>query len=72
MTDRLPLRHHYALGLEKVRGGWKVEAVIERRSRAEADISSLSLAARHAQAVAVTVDREIGYGEILEAKMVGL
>jgi hypothetical protein len=66
MDDR-PRRRHYALGLAKAKGGWKVEAAIERRSRAEANVSSLTLAARHEEALAITVDREIHHGEVLDA-----
>jgi hypothetical protein len=71
MTDQLR-RYHYALGLEKVRGGWKARAVIERPSRAEADKTSLSLVAHHDQAVAITIDREIHYGDLLDAKTLGM
>jgi hypothetical protein len=65
-------RFHYALGLAKARGGWKVERAIEFRSRAEADKHSLTLAARHQEAVGVTVGREIENGEVLTGAELGL
>jgi hypothetical protein len=62
-----PTRRHYAVGLQKVKGGWKVSVAVERPSRAEADKSSLSLVAYHDDARGITLDREIRNGEVLDA-----
>ena len=59
MTNDRSRRYHYAVSLTKVRGGWRADMAIERRSRGEADISSRRLLAEYGHAEAITLDREI-------------
>lgn len=61
-------RLHFAVALEKAKGGWRVVYVIPGfKSRGEADIASLSLAARFADTAGVTLPREIETGDLLTA-----
>jgi len=62
MTDR-PRRYHYAIAVERVRGGYKAVIAIEYRSRGEADKGSLRLMAHHEDTAAITLD----HGEVLDA-----
>jgi hypothetical protein len=67
MTERAAPRHHYAIAVEKVRGGYKVLTAVEHRSRGEADKGSLRLLLRFKDVDAVTLDRELADGEVLPA-----
>jgi hypothetical protein len=60
-------RHHYAIAFRKVRGGYKVILSVQYRSRGEADIGSLRLMVHYEDTAAITLDRELVWGEVLSA-----
>jgi hypothetical protein len=70
MTDR-PVRRHYAFAVTKVKGGYRVDQVIEFPSRGEADHFSLRLLARHGDAASITLDRELVVGDVLDPAQIG-
>ena len=69
----MPIRRHYALVPEKVKGGWRIEHAQEFRSRGEAERTSLTLLGRHGTGEAVTTrDRELTDGHVIdEATLTG-
>jgi hypothetical protein len=67
-NDDRSRRRHYAVALTKVNAGWMVVASLPYRSRAEADKGSLRLMASHEHTAAITLYRELGDGEVLDAE----
>ena len=67
-AERAP-RFHYAVAVAKVRGGWRVERAVQHLSRGEADKHSLTLFARYGDAEAITLDRPIAEGDVLDAAL---
>ena len=67
MTNDRPRHYHYAIAVKRFRGGYKVVARTEHRSRAEADKGSLRLMAHHQDTAAITLERELVNGEVLDA-----
>jgi hypothetical protein len=63
-------RHHYTVVSKKTRGGRLIERATEYPSRGEADIASLGLIRQHGldAVAAVTVERELHAGDLLQAK----
>ena|SRR5579871_1919591 len=57
-----------AFTVKKVKGGYQVAHVVEHLSRGEANRASLSLLGRYASGEAITLDRELQNGEVLEPK----
>jgi hypothetical protein len=66
VTNEQPRRYHYAIAVQRVRRGYKVVARTEHRSRAEADKGSLRLLAHHHDTAAITLERELVNGEVLD------
>lgn len=64
MADRP--RRHYAFTMTRVKAGFEVDHVLEFPSRGEADKYSLSLLGRYGDAGAITLDRELANGEVLD------
>lgn len=69
MTSDGADRHHYAIAVRKVRGGYKIVLSVPYRSRGEADIGSLRLMANYEETAAITLDRELVNGEVLSAAL---
>ena len=67
-NDNRRRRFHYAVALEKAKGGWKVVASVPYRSRVEAEQGSLRLMASHQDTAAITLYRELAVGEVLDAE----
>ena len=62
-----PIRRHYALTPEKVKGGWRVDHLQEHKSRGEAERASLTLLGRYGAGAAVTtMDHELANGEVID------
>ncbi|HLK15666.1 MAG TPA: hypothetical protein VKT78_12760 [Fimbriimonadaceae bacterium] len=71
-AERRPVRRHFAFTVKKVKGGYEVGHVIEHPSRGEANRASLSLLGRYGSGEAITLDRELRNGEVLERGALGL
>jgi len=65
-------RRHFAFAIKKVKGGYEVAHVVECPSRGEADKASLTLLGRHGSGEAVTLDRELRNGDVLERAVLRL
>jgi hypothetical protein len=65
-------RRHYAFAVKKVQGGYEVDHVAEYPSRGEADKASLTLLGRRGSGEAITLDRELRSGDLLDRALLKL
>jgi len=65
-AERLRARRHYAFTVKKVKGGFEVANVLEYPSRGEANLASLRLVGRYGSGEAITLDRELHNGDVLQ------
>ena len=65
-------RRHFAFSVKKVKAGYVVDHVVEHLSRREADKASLTLLGRYGSGEAITLDRDLHNGDVLERAALGL